>query len=139
MYVGAQFSSVAQSCLTLCERKNCCTPGLPVHHQLPEFTQSHVHQVGDAIQPSHPLSPLLLLPPIPPSIRVFSNESALRMRPPPGALPDTGIDPAFPALAGGFFTTEPSLKSPSRETNSCIIPTKCDTWHSRMEFTHNIY
>ena len=60
---------------------NCSTPGLPVHHQLPEFTQNHVHRVGDAIQPSHPLSsPLLLLPPIPPSIRVFSNESTLRMR-----------------------------------------------------------
>ena len=59
---------------------NRSTPGLPVHHQLPEFTQTHVHQVGDAIQPSHPLSPLLLLPPIPPSIRVFSNESTLRMR-----------------------------------------------------------
>jgi len=55
------------------------TPGLPVHHQLPEFTQTHVHPVGDAIQPCHPL-PLLLLPPIPPSIRVFSNESTLRMR-----------------------------------------------------------
>ena len=59
---------------------NCSTPGLPVHHQLPEFTQTHVHQVGDAIQPSHPLSSLLLLPPIPPSIRVFSNESALCIR-----------------------------------------------------------
>ena len=59
---------------------NCSTPGLPVHHQLPEFTQTHVHQVSDAIQPSHPLSSLLLLPPIPPSIRVFCNESALRMR-----------------------------------------------------------
>ena len=56
------------------------SPGLPVHHQFPEFTQTHVHQVGDAIQPSHPLSPLLLLPPIPPSIRVFSNESTLHMR-----------------------------------------------------------
>ena len=53
---------------------------LPVHHQLPEFTQTHIHQVSDAIQPSHPLLPLLLLPPIPPSIRLFSNESALRMR-----------------------------------------------------------
>ena len=51
-----QFSSVAQSCLTLCDLMNCSTPGLPVHHQLPEFTQTHVHQVGDAIQPSHPLS-----------------------------------------------------------------------------------
>ena len=54
--------------------------GLPVHHQLPEFTQSHVHQVSDEIQPSHPLLSLLLLLPIPPSIRVFSNESTLRMR-----------------------------------------------------------
>ena len=51
-----QFSSVAQSCLTLCHPMNCSMPGLPVHHQLPEFTQTHVHQVGDAIQPSHPLS-----------------------------------------------------------------------------------
>ena len=50
------FSSVAQSCLTLCNPINCSTPGLPVHHQLPEFIQTHVHRVGDAIQPSHPLS-----------------------------------------------------------------------------------
>ena len=64
-----QFSSVAQSCPTLCDPKNRSTPGLPVHHQLPEFTQTHVHRVSDAIQPSHPLSSLLLLPPIPPSIR----------------------------------------------------------------------
>ena len=55
-------------------------PGLPIHHQLPEFTQTHVHWVGDAIQPSHPLSSLFLLPPIPPSIGVFSNESTLRIR-----------------------------------------------------------
>ena len=47
---------VAQSCLTLCDPMNCSTPGLPVHHQLPEFTQTHVHWIGDAIQPSHPLS-----------------------------------------------------------------------------------
>ena len=53
---GTQFSSVAQSCLTLCDPMNCSMPGLPVHHQLPEFTQSHVHWVSDAIQPSHPLS-----------------------------------------------------------------------------------
>ena len=51
-----QFSSVAQSCLTLCDPMNHSTPSLPVHHQLPEFTQTHVHRVGDAIQPSHPLS-----------------------------------------------------------------------------------
>ena len=51
-----QFSSVAQSCPTLCYPMNHRMPGLPVHHQLPEFTQTHVHQVSDAIQPSHPLS-----------------------------------------------------------------------------------
>ena len=51
-----QFSSVAQSCLTLFDPMNCSTPGLPVHHQHLEFTQTHVHQVSDAIQPSHPLS-----------------------------------------------------------------------------------
>ena len=51
-----QVTSVAQSCPTLCDPMNRSTPGFPVHHQLPEFTQTHVHQVGDAIQPSHPLS-----------------------------------------------------------------------------------
>ena len=61
-----QFSSVAQSCPTLCDPMNCSTPGLPVHHQLREFTQTHVHRVGDAIQPSHPLSSPSPLPPIPP-------------------------------------------------------------------------
>ena len=56
-----QFSSVAQSCLTLCDPMDCSTPGLPVHHQLLEFTQTHVHWVSDAIQPSHLL--LSLSPP----------------------------------------------------------------------------
>ena len=59
---------------------NRSTPGLPVHHQPPKFTQTHAHRVGDAIESSHPLSPPFLLPPIPPSIRVFSNESTLLMR-----------------------------------------------------------
>ena len=54
--LSVQFSSVAQSCLTLCNPMNRSTPGLPVHHQLLEFTQTHVHQLSDAIQPSHPLS-----------------------------------------------------------------------------------
>ena len=53
---SVQFSSVTQSCPTLCDPMNRSTPGLPVHHQLPEFTQTHIHRVGDAIQPSHPLS-----------------------------------------------------------------------------------
>ena len=72
--VGLTFSSIAQSCLTLSDPMNCSTPGLPLHHQLPELAQIHVHQVGDAIQPSHLCRPLLL-PSIFPSIRVFSNES----------------------------------------------------------------
>ena len=55
IFSSVQFSSVAQSCPTLCDRMNRSTPGLPVHHQLPEFTQTHVHRVSDAIQPSHPL------------------------------------------------------------------------------------
>src|SRR5574337_937428 len=59
---------------------NRSTPGLPVHHQLPEFTETHVHRVSDAIQPSHLLSSLSPPAPNPPSIRVFSNESTLRMR-----------------------------------------------------------
>ena len=77
---SVQFNSVAQSCLTLCDPMNRSMPGLPVYHQVPEFTQTHVHQVSDAIQPSHPLRPLLPLPSILPSIRVFSNESTLRRR-----------------------------------------------------------
>ena len=80
MVPPVQFSSVAQSCLTFCDPMNCRTPGLPVHHQLPEFTPTHVYRVGDAIQPSHPLSSPSPLPPMPSSIRVFSNESTLRMR-----------------------------------------------------------
>ena len=75
-----QFSSVTQSCLTLCDPMKRSMPGLPVHHQLPEFTQTHVHR---AVMPSSHLilcCSLLLLPSIPPSIRVLSNESSLRMR-----------------------------------------------------------
>ena len=77
-----QFSSVTQLCPTLCDPMDCSTPGFPVHHQLQEPTQTHVHRVGDAIQP-HPLilSHSLLFPPsIFPSIRVFSNESVLHIR-----------------------------------------------------------
>ena len=70
---SVQFSSVTQSCPTLCDPMNHSTPDLSVHHHLPEFTQTHIHRVGDAIHPSHPLSS-------PPSIRVFSNESTLHLR-----------------------------------------------------------
>ena len=75
-----QFSSVSQSCPTLCNPMDRSTSGLPVHHQLPEFTQTHVHWVGDAIQPSHSLSS-----PSPPAFNLsqhqgFSNESVLCIR-----------------------------------------------------------
>ena len=74
-----QFSSVNQLCPTLCDPMNCKTPGFPINHQLPEFTEMSI----ESVMPSSHLilyRPLLLLPPIPPSIRVFSNESTLRMR-----------------------------------------------------------
>ena len=68
--VSVQFSSVAQSCPTLCNPMNCSTPGLSVHHQLLEFTQTHIHWVGNAIQPSHPLSS-----PSPPAPNLSQHQS----------------------------------------------------------------
>ena len=78
--LNVQFSSVIQLCLTLCDPMDCSTTGLLVHHQLPEFAQTHVHWVSDAIQPSHPLSSPFLPPSILPSVRVFSNELVLPIR-----------------------------------------------------------
>ena len=75
-----QFSSVAQSCLTLCNPMDSSRPGFPVHCQLPELAETHVHRVGDATQPSQPLSSPSPLPSIFYSIRVFSNESVLHIR-----------------------------------------------------------
>ena len=69
----AQFSSVAQSCPTLCDPMNHSTPGLPVHHQLPEFTQTHVHRVTDTIQPSHPL-----LPPSPLALNLSQHQGLFK-------------------------------------------------------------
>ena len=68
-FSSVQFSSVAQSCPTLCDPMNRSTPGLPVHHQLPESTQTHVHRVYDAIQPSHPLSF-----PFPPALNLSQHQ-----------------------------------------------------------------
>ena len=79
-WATVQFSSVAQSCLTLCNPMNHSKPGLPVHHQLPEFTQTHVHRVGDAIQPSHPLSSPSPPAPNPSQHQGLSNESTLHIR-----------------------------------------------------------
>ena len=77
---SVQFSSVTQSHLTLCDPIDCSTPSPPVHNQLPELAQTHAHWVSDTIQPSNPCCPLLLLPLISPSIRVFTSESALHFR-----------------------------------------------------------
>ena len=74
-----QFSSVVQSCPTLGDTMGCSMPGFSVHHQLPQLAQIHVHQIGDAIRPSHPLCSLLL-PSVFPSLRFFSNELALCIR-----------------------------------------------------------
>ena len=70
---SVQFSSVAQSCPTLCDPMNCSTPGLPVHHKLPEPTQMHVHWAGDAIQPSHPL-----LSPSPPALNLSQHKGLFK-------------------------------------------------------------
>ena len=75
-----QFNSVVQSCPTLCNPMDCSTPGLPVYHQLPELAQTHVHQVGDVINHLILCYPLLLLPSIFPSMRVFSSDSILCIR-----------------------------------------------------------
>ena len=89
---------------------NHSTPGLPVNHQLQEFTQTQVHRVSDAIQPSHPLSSPSPLSPIPPSIRVFSNESTLRMR--------------WPKYWSFSFSIIPSKEIPG------LIPFRMDGWIS---------
>ena len=80
VYVYIHINLVAQSCPTLCDPMNCSTPGLPVHHQLPEFTQTYVHWVSDAIQPSHPLSSPSPPAPNPSQHQSLSNESTLCMR-----------------------------------------------------------
>ena len=88
-----RFSSVVQSCPTLCDPMNRSTPGLPVHHQLPESTQTHVHRVGDASSHLILCRPLLLLPSIFPSIRIFSNKSTLHIR-----WPSIGVSASTSAL-----------------------------------------
>ena len=100
--VKNQITSVVQSCLTLCDPMNCSTPGLPVPHQLPEFTQTHVHRVSDAIQPSQPLSspssPALTAPPS----MGFSRQEYWSGLPFPS--------PGSPALQADALTSEPPGK-----------------------------
>ena len=73
IWESVQFSSVAHSCLTLCNPMDCNTPGFPVHHQLPEFTQTHVHWVDDVIQPTRPLSP-----PSPPAFNLSQHQDLFK-------------------------------------------------------------
>ena len=98
LITSVQFSSIAQSCPTLCSPMNCSTSCLPVHHQRPEFTQIHVHRVSDVIHHLILCRPLLFLAPIPPSIRVFCNESTLPTR--------------WPKYWSFSFNTSPSNEQP---------------------------
>ena len=116
-----QFSSVTRLGPTLCDPMNRSTPGLPVHHQLPESTQNHVHRVGDAIQHLILCHPLLLLPSIFPSIRVFSNESALLIRWPKYWSFSFNISPTneHPGLVGSPCSPRDSQESsPTPQFNS---------------------
>ena len=109
--------SFAKSYLPLCDPMDCSTPGFPVLHHLPELAQTYVHRVGDAIQPFHPL--FLLLPSIFPSIRVFSNESALHIKWPKYWSFSFSIGPSndYPELISfrmdwfDLFTVQENLKS----------------------------
>ena len=106
-------SSVAQLYQTLCNPMDCCTPGLPVHHQLPELALTHVHWVRDAIQPSHPLSSPSPPPSIFPSISVFCNESVRHIR--------------WPQYWSFSFSISPSsvaATATAKSLQSC--PTLCD-------------
>ena len=113
-----QFSSVTQLCPTICETMDCSMPGFPVHHQLPELTQTHVHRVGDAIKPSHPLSSLLLLPSILPNIRVFSIESVMPSNHLILCHPFLPCPQSFPA--SGSFQMSQLLKSGGQSTG--VLP-----------------
>ena len=128
-------------CLTLCDPMDCSTPGCPVHHQLPEFTQTHVHWVNDAIQPSHPL--LSPSPPafIFPSIRVFSNESVLHIRWPKYWSFSFSISPSneYSGLISfmmywldSLFQKEGRItinQERQTDSNACILDSSYDFWN----------
>ena len=113
--------SVSKSCPTLSDHMDCSTPGFPVLHYLPEFTQNHVHWVSDAIQPSHPLSPLLL-PSIFPSIRVLSNELDLHIRWPKHRSFSFSISPSN----GYPWSILPPNTYPAFAMCQCCV--HCSTW-----------
>jgi len=102
-----QIRSVAQSCSTLCDPMNCSMPGLPVHHQLPEFTETHIHQVSDAIQPSHPLSST-----------------------PQNSLPDTSLHSRVKIYSSSHQNTDTSF--PNQKT-TCPTPPTGRNIHNKEE------
>ena len=138
-----QFSSVQSlSHVRLCDPMNRSTPGLPVHHQLPEFTQTHVHRVSDVIQPSHPLSSPSPPAPIPPSIRVFSNESTLHIRWPKDWSFSFSISPSneHPGLISfrmdwlDFLTVQGTLKSLLQHHSSKASIFPCTAFFQRRQW-----
>ena len=108
---SVQFSSVTQWCPTLCDPMNCSTPGLPVHHQLPEFTQTHVCRVGDAIQPSHPLSSPSPPAPNPSQHQSLLNESTLCIR--------------WPKYWSFSFSISPSKEHPADLLQNGLVGSPC--------------
>ena len=134
-YMCQSVSSVTQLCPTPCDLMNCSMLGLPVHHQLPEFTQTHVYQVGDAIQPSHPLSSPSPPAPIPPSIRVFSNESTLCMRWPKYWSFSLSISPynEHPGLVS--FAVQGTLKSLLQNHSSKASILRCSAFFT-VQLSH---
>ena len=120
--ITVQYSSVTQLCLTLCSPMDCSTPNLPVHHQLLEFTQTHVQKVGDAIQTSHLCHPLFL-PSVFPSIRVFSNKSVLCTR--------------WPKYWSFSFSISPSSEF-SRLISFRIVVSPCCPRDSRVFFNTTV-
>ena len=145
--MSVQFSSVAQLCPSLCDPMDCSTPGLPVHHQLLEFTQTHIHRVGDAIQSSHPLSspspPAFNLSLMPKSSRVFSNESALHIRWPQYWSFSFNINPSseHPGLISfrmdwlDLLAVQGTLKSLLQHHSSKASILRCSAF-SMVQFSH---
>ena len=136
-----QFNSVPQSCLTLCDPIDCSTPGLSVHHQLPEFTQTDVHRVGDAIQSSHLLSSPSLVFNLP-SIRVFSNESVLHIRWPKYWSFSFNISPSneHPGLVGSPCSPRDSQESSLTPLLKCINSSALSFLYSpTLTFIHDYW
>ena len=132
------FCSVAQQGPTLWDPMGCSTPGFPVLHHLPEFAQAHVRWVNDVIQLSYPLSPLLLLPWIFPTIRMFSNELALRIRWPKDLLHSCSLNkPSFCWPQGLCTCCFPQLVSHSWASLPLELPTAHSSTSHRSLFKYH--